>query len=256
MVVQVVVLSFNGESRTVKPLTLSPDTIPTGALIAKVCRKTKPASAIGNYKWKNLIISLWGWKEGKAGSENKHELPPPHDEVLLFGDAVITASKDSKLTDFTKEQYDEFYNDTFKGFEDLDGEDEEEDEDAEYTEEENEQDVPVDIDEDVDDVEDVEETEDAEDVEEVEEDVEEDAEAEADVEDAEDAEAEDVDDDCYDDGEDGGGGKRRAPRRRTAQTPDNRRIDMGLRSRIKIPSPLGKRAPRWQTAPELEPEEY
>jgi hypothetical protein len=33
-------------------------------------------------------------------------------------------------------------------------------------------------------------------------------------------------------------------------------MDMGLRSRVKVPMPLGKRAPRWQTAPELEEEEY
>jgi hypothetical protein len=31
---------------------------------------------------------------------------------------------------------------------------------------------------------------------------------------------------------------------------------MGLRSRIRLPAPVGKRAPRWQTAPELTAESY
>jgi len=31
---------------------------------------------------------------------------------------------------------------------------------------------------------------------------------------------------------------------------------MVLRARVKLPAPLGKRAPKWQTAPELEEEAY
>ena len=70
-------------------------------------------------------------------------------------------------------------------------------------------------------------------------------------------EEDDADDDCYDDGDDAGGGsKRRAPRRRAATAPEYRRIEMGLRSRVKLPAPLGKRAPRWQTAPELTADDY
>jgi hypothetical protein len=31
---------------------------------------------------------------------------------------------------------------------------------------------------------------------------------------------------------------------------------MGLKSKLAMPAAIGKRAPRWQTAPELEPETY
>lgn len=241
--VQFVILETNGNSRTLKALSITRDTVLTGANIAKLCRKTKAASVIGIYTWNTLTLTLWGWKDGKAGTENKHELPPPHDEVLLFSDSIISATENNITTDFTNEQYLEFYNDAFKGFEDLDEEDingdmEEMDEEIDVLDDEVEAEVEVEEAEEAD----AEEAEEAE-------------EAEAD-ESEDDAEEVDIDEDCYEDGEDGGGGKRRAPRRRTAQTPDNRRIDMGLRSRIKIPSPLGKRAPRWQSAPELEPEEY
>ena len=70
-------------------------------------------------------------------------------------------------------------------------------------------------------------------------------------------EEEDADDDCYDDGDEmGGAGKRRPPRRRAISAPEYRRVDMGLRARVKLPAQPGKRAPRWQTGPELEEEDY
>ncbi len=69
-------------------------------------------------------------------------------------------------------------------------------------------------------------------------------------------EAEGADGDCYDEGDENGGGKRRAVRRRTAADAEYRRIEMGLRARVKLPTPPGKRAPRWLAAPELEAEAY
>ena len=229
--VHVVVLSANGETRTLK----STAATVTGATVAKMLRKTKAPELIGSYTWKSKTLQVWGWKEGKAGTENKHELPPPHDELLLFGDAVVSMGGD-----FNVELWDSFYNDAFGGFEDIGSED-----DAAAEEEEEEEDV-----EDEDDV----AAEDAEDAEEADEADEADAEEE-DEDDA--AEEDDIDDDCYDDGDEaGGGGKRRAPRRRTAQTPEYRRIDMGLRARIKLPSVVGKRAPKWQTEHELQEETY
>jgi hypothetical protein len=177
--------------------------------------------------------------EGKAGTENKHELPPPHDGELLFGDAIVV----STAGDFTAEGWAEFYDKAFGGFEDLGSESgsESESEDGEYEEEEEEGDEAEDEDGSAGEEEDVEEAEDAEDAEEDEGDEE---------------EEEDADDDCCDEGEDGGGAKRRAPRRRAVAAPEYRRLDMGLRARIKLPVPLGKRAPKWHTAAELEPEEY
>jgi hypothetical protein len=238
--VKVVVLSATGERRTLNTTAFTAATA-TGATVAKSLRKTKAASPVITYTWSSKTLTVWGWTEGKAGTENKHELPPDADglEVAgLFGDAVVVSSSG----DFTEEQYAAFYDEACGGFGAL------ADSDSEEEEEEEEEEVD---DEAEDEVEEEEDEEKEEGEEEAEEEVEEEAEAEAEE------EEEDVDDDCYDDGDDnGGGGKRRAPRRRTIASPEYRRLDMGLRSRVKVPAPLGKRAPKWQTAPELEEEGY
>lgn len=230
--VQVVVLSANGESRTLKTTAFGVGSA-SGAGVAKALRKKAAAELVGTYTTKTgEKLSVWGWRSGKAGTENKHELPPMGDgadEGLLFGDAIIVAAS----SDYTVEQWETFYDEAFGGFESIDseseGEGEEEEEEAEEEEEEDED-------------------------EEKEEEDDEDGDAD---EEEEEEEEEVEDDDCYDEGdENGGGAKRRAPRRRTIASPECRRIDMGLRSRIRLPAPLGKRAPRWQTAPELEAEAY
>jgi hypothetical protein len=231
--VQIVVLSANGESRTLKTTAVLAGQPVTGAAVAKALRKTKPATVIGAYKNGGDTLTVWGWQEGKAGTENKHEMPPPYDEVLLFGDAVIVSS----AGDFDADQWAEFYEKAFGGFESLsesDSESEAEGEDEEDEEEEFEESDESEVEEEVE--------------EEVDEEADEDGEAEE--------EEEEIEDDCCDDGEDGGGAKRRAPRRRAVAAPEYRRLDMGTRSRVKVPVPVGKRAPRWQTAAELVPEEY
>lgn len=231
--VQVVVLSANGESRTLKTAAITAAAA-TGESVAKALRKIRAAERVGTYTWKEQALTLWGWREGKAGTENKHELPPPHDEVLLFGDIVVCGDGD-----FTMEQWKEFYDAAFGGFEQIGGEESDEEVEAE---------------EETDEVE-AEEAEDEAEAE-AEAEAEEEEEEEVDESEEEEEEVDDADDDCYEDGDDGGGGRRRAPRRRTATAPEYRRMDMGLRSRVKIPTPVGKRAPRWQTATELEVEPY
>lgn len=213
---------------------------PTGDAVAKVLRKKKAAELIGSWKPKGGgQLQLWGWREGKAGTENKHELPPPHDEVLLFGDAVVVLVTAGTAVDFTAEAWATFYDDAFGGFEELGDKDSDEED-----EEDEEDDVEAEEDEgDADEDDEGEEDEDGEDDAEEEEEEEED-------------EAEGADGDCYDEGDENGGGKRRAVRRRTAADAEYRRIEMGLRARVKMPTPPGKRAPRWLTAPELDAEQY
>ncbi len=241
--VQVVILSANGESRTLKTSAIAEGVQVTGAAAAKAVQKKKPASVLCTYKYKGATLTLWGWDEGKAGTENKHELPPPHDEGLFFGDIVVVSSAGN----LTVDEWSEFYDAAFGGFEDLGSEDSEED----ASEEEEEEDGDDELEDDGD-VGEEDEGDAGDETEEEEEETEEDGEAEEEEEEEE--EEDGADDDCYDDEE--GGTKRRAPRRRTVTAPEYRRLDMGLKSRVKVPTPPGKRAPRWQTGPELEPEEY
>lgn len=76
--------------------------------------------------WKDddNIISIYGFIEGSAGNENKHELPPPLDCDLFFGDLVVTKEKDNKMEDFVTQDFMHFYSKKCGGFEDLESSDE------------------------------------------------------------------------------------------------------------------------------------
>ena len=124
------ILTVKGEVKKCKILDSSIQSIQT-----LLKRKTAP-QVLGDYEYGSLKLTMIGYMEGRAGTENKHELPPPLDEVIFFGDIVLIASKIDKdwktPVPFTPEQYEKFYNKQFGGFDDIDSEDSEsEDEIAE-----------------------------------------------------------------------------------------------------------------------------
>ena len=107
-------------------------------------KKTEP-EFLGSYKYRTTTLFLFGYTKGKAGTENKHELPPPHNETLVFGDIIIIASKDEKSFSnaiaFKTSDYETFYAKAFGGFDELDDEfDDDDDDDDEEEEEYNEDD--------------------------------------------------------------------------------------------------------------------
>ena len=115
------------------------------AEIAKVLKRAKAPVLIGSWSWLKYKLYLYGYKEGRVGTENQHELLAPHNEVVLFGDAIVVASLDKSLVKpvaFTSELYKKFYNSKEElgaaaGDDDEDDEaDEEEDEEEEEEEEE------------------------------------------------------------------------------------------------------------------------
>ena len=112
--------------------------------IQKHLKKKTEVDYIGNYTYKSKYLHLFGYQKGKAGTENKHELPPPHDSLLVFGDilVVVTLSPDdySIPIAFKTDEYEAFYTSAFGGFDSLE-EEEEEEEEAEEAEAEAE-DVP------------------------------------------------------------------------------------------------------------------
>ena len=73
-----------------------------------------------DYTWNNSIISTFCWTDGNAGCENQHDLPPPIDTELYFGDIIAVKHNDGILQNLTLEEYDTFYSDAFGGFENLD----------------------------------------------------------------------------------------------------------------------------------------
>ena len=115
----------------------------TLASIQSYFKKKTEVEVLGTYKYKSLTLFLFGFTKGKKGTENKHELPPPH-EGVTYGDILLIASKDENSFScpvaFKVEDYEQFYSKVFGGF------DEDEEEEEEEVEEVEEPEVEVDID--------------------------------------------------------------------------------------------------------------
>lgn len=104
------------------------------------------------YRWKvdngNAEISCFGWCEGQAGFENRHDLPPSgisdfiddedtSDKKLLFGDIFILLSSNDKFKDIDVSKYANYYELLFEGFDDCVTSDEDISSEEEYNEEDN-----------------------------------------------------------------------------------------------------------------------
>jgi hypothetical protein len=76
-----------------------------------------------------VSIELWSKNDGKSGSENKYDFPPPVDKELYFGTCVlIRVDENEKIIHLTLDVWNKIYDHLFGGFDDLD-EDEEPSED-------------------------------------------------------------------------------------------------------------------------------
>lgn len=73
-----------------------------------------------NMDKKTYKISLYGKDSGRAGMENKYELPPPVDNILFFGKIALVNDMD----DLTIDLWNKIYEQLFGGFFDLDQEEE------------------------------------------------------------------------------------------------------------------------------------
>jgi len=83
----------------------------------------------------DITISVFGWKEGEHGTENKNDLPPPEDNDIYFGDILIIKTHKKELCPFSKKDYEIFYEKAYGGFETLGSEDsidDDDDSDNEY----------------------------------------------------------------------------------------------------------------------------
>ena len=119
---QCVVLQPKGTTRNANiPATITE--FPTAKDVGLILRRSTDPEKVGVWKWGTTMVHLFGYKTGKAGTENKHELPPPHDTVLLFGEAVLVASTGAASqpmpATFTTAQFTKFYNEAMNGFDDL-----------------------------------------------------------------------------------------------------------------------------------------
>lgn len=84
---------------------------------------------------KTVYIDLYGKTDGKAGFENKYDLPPPVDKVLLFNSfALVKYTKingEMCLESLTTEAWKKYYEKLMGGFEEVNSEDENEEDELE-----------------------------------------------------------------------------------------------------------------------------
>ena len=84
----IVILSYKGEIRQGK---LKTATLPG---LATVLKKKELPSLLGQFQWKQKVLFLFGYIEGKDIHENQHHLPPPLEGITYYGDILVLASSD------------------------------------------------------------------------------------------------------------------------------------------------------------------
>ena len=70
------------------------------------------------------VVSMYAKSDGKAGSENKYDFPPPVDTKLFFGSCALVAGRKMEdgnvmLVDLNEALWEQMYEKLFGGFEDL-----------------------------------------------------------------------------------------------------------------------------------------
>ena len=94
----------------------------------KKCGLKKDTDFSCRHIWRNSSkkftfreIQVWAKDSGKAGYENKYDLPPPIDSNLYFGSMAIIGLNDvgDDPVDLHQEEWEQYYEHLFGGFEDL-----------------------------------------------------------------------------------------------------------------------------------------
>lgn len=108
-------------------------------LLSKKCgyRNHNGFSCYHTYKYKNkkkfsfyvdnedvvpkyIYIDVWAKTDGRAGNENKYEMPPPVDEIIYYGNIALVARIDKEhAVNLTATIWNVIYEWLFGGFEDL-----------------------------------------------------------------------------------------------------------------------------------------
>ena len=107
----------------------------TKDMLQTLMKKKTPLSNLGTFPYSGMTLTLFGYTTGKAGTENKHDLPPPLDAELYFSDILLIASKETDTWEnpvsFSLEEYEKFYQKAFGGFDDVESDEEDDSDDEE-----------------------------------------------------------------------------------------------------------------------------
>ncbi len=101
--------------------------------LQKYFKKKDEPERVCYYEYDEKVIFVFGYKKGKKGTENKVELPPPYDNIVLYGDAIVIVSLTRKWESaipFTVDQWNSFYNNLNGGDYEKENSDDDSDEDS------------------------------------------------------------------------------------------------------------------------------
>jgi DNA-directed RNA polymerase subunit M/transcription elongation factor TFIIS len=121
---QTIVFTAKGDIKKAK-LPLTDGCLSEEAIQTYLKKKTEPTQ-LGKYSHEGVAFLLYGYTEGKSGTENKYEFPPPYDSLLPFGDVLLIVSSLQRPSPYSQAQWEIFYEQAMGGFELLGGTDEEE----------------------------------------------------------------------------------------------------------------------------------
>ena len=120
MAIGVVIVGKGGEVREARVTDAEPLTLARkcGFKSATAFSKRAAWPAAGE---QNVTIELWARDDGRAGSENKYDFPPPVDSALFFGACCLVARRQHSATieDLLAETWARTYEKQFGGFEDI-----------------------------------------------------------------------------------------------------------------------------------------
>ncbi len=69
---------------------------------------------------KYIYVDVWAKTDGRAGNENKYEMPPPIDEIIFYGNIALVGRSDKEhAINLTTDIWNVIYERLFGGFEDL-----------------------------------------------------------------------------------------------------------------------------------------
>jgi transcription elongation factor S-II len=116
----VLIISQEGEIKAGKLKGAGSKPALTLDLIKSFYKKNADIDLVGSYPYKTSTIFLFGATSGAEGTENNHQLPPPYDINMVYGEIIVVASKDEGSfevpVEFTTEEYEQFYSKSFGGY--------------------------------------------------------------------------------------------------------------------------------------------
>jgi DNA-directed RNA polymerase subunit M/transcription elongation factor TFIIS len=113
--IQAVFLGQRGEVRQCKIKGMTP------AALMILFKKKEAPSMLGSYNWSaaKKYLYLFGYIDGKSGTENQHHLPPPLEGLTFFGDILVVASQTpnsyAKVVPLKTSEYETFYTNKLEG---------------------------------------------------------------------------------------------------------------------------------------------